>query len=63
MLKCNFIPVIKAVITQVFSVTWPFRNHSNMMICCSRKFYYLLSMLKTSCAASWVDGCDFCLFL
>ncbi len=29
-----------AVITPVFSVTWSFRNHSNMLI-------WLLSMLKT----------------
>jgi len=24
----------------VFSVTWSFRNHSNMMICCSRNISY-----------------------
>ncbi len=34
-----FIPVmqswISGIITPVFSVTWSFRNHSNMMICCS----------------------------
>ncbi len=31
----------KAIIP-VFSVTWPFRNHSNMIICCSRNIsdYY-----------------------
>ncbi len=27
---------IFSTITQVFSVTWSFRNHSNMLICCSR---------------------------
>jgi len=25
---------IFSVITSAFSVTWSFRNHSNMMICC-----------------------------
>jgi len=31
-----------SIITPVFSVTWSFRNHSNMMICCSRNIslYY-----------------------
>jgi len=27
---------IFSIITPVFSVTWSFRNHSNVMICCSR---------------------------
>ncbi len=29
-----------SIITPVFSVTWSFRNHSNMLICCSRNVYY-----------------------
>ncbi len=28
---------IFSIITPVFSVTWSFRNHSNILICCSRK--------------------------
>uniref|UniRef100_A0A673L712 Calcium channel, voltage-dependent, beta 2b n=1 Tax=Sinocyclocheilus rhinocerous TaxID=307959 RepID=A0A673L712_9TELE len=36
-----------STITSVFSVTWSFRNHSNMLICCSRNFSYdYLSILK-----------------
>ncbi len=41
-----FIPVMKSwifsIITPVFSVTWSFRNHTNMLICCSRNIsdYY-----------------------
>ncbi len=33
---------IFSIITPVFSVTWSFRNHSNMLICCSRNIsdYY-----------------------
>ncbi len=44
--KIEFIHVIKnrifSVITSVFSVTWSFRNHSNMLIYCSRNIsdYY-----------------------
>ncbi len=33
------------IIIPVFSVTWSFRNHSDMLICCSKTFL-LLSMLK-----------------
>ncbi len=29
-----------AAITSAFSVTWSFRNPSNMLICCSRNIYY-----------------------
>jgi len=42
----QFIPVMQSwifsIITSVFSVTWSFRNHSNMQIYCSRNFsdYY-----------------------
>ncbi len=42
-LKCNWIlwwqSYIFSIITPVFSVTWFFRNHNNMLICCSRKTY------------------------
>ncbi len=48
--KIEFIPVMQSwnfsIVSQVFSVTWSFRNHSNMMICCSKHFL-LLSVLKT----------------
>ncbi len=30
----------------IFSVTWPFRNHSNMLICCSRNIYCFHQCLK-----------------
>jgi len=37
-----------AIIT-FFSVTWSFRNHSDMLILCLRNIsYQLLSMLKTA---------------
>ncbi len=35
MIQCWII----SIITPVFSVTWSFRNHSNMLICCSRSIY------------------------
>jgi len=31
---------IFSIITPVFSVTWSFRNHSDMWICCSRNIYH-----------------------
>ncbi len=46
--KIYFFPLmliwIFSIITPVFSVTWFFRNHSNMLICCSRN---LLSVWNT----------------
>ncbi len=30
----------------VFSVTWSFRNHFNMLICCSRNIYNMLKMFN-----------------
>ncbi len=33
---------IFVIITPHFSVTWSFRNFSNMLICCSRKHFWLL---------------------
>ncbi len=42
---------LSAVITPVFSVTWCFRNHSNMLILCVRSIYFhpcnLFSYYKT----------------
>ncbi len=32
---------ISSIITPVFSVTWSFRNHSDMLICCSRNIVLL----------------------
>jgi len=31
---------IVSIITQIFSVTWSFRNHFNTLICCSRNIYW-----------------------
>ncbi len=31
---------IFCIITPVLSVTWSFRNHCNMLICCSQNFFY-----------------------
>ncbi len=42
--ECNvFVWCIFSIITPVFSVTWSFRNHSDMLIWCSRNisFYFL----------------------
>ncbi len=40
--KMQFIPLMQSyifsIITPVFSVTWSFRNHSNMLIWCSKTF-------------------------
>ncbi len=38
--------IILSIITPVFSVTWSFRNHSNMLICCSNCFFYCYQCLK-----------------
>ncbi len=35
--SCDGKAEFSAVVTPIFSVTWSFRNHSNMLICCSRK--------------------------
>jgi len=44
----SFIPVIQSwifsIITPGFSVTWSFRNHSNMMICCSKHLLLFLRL-------------------
>ncbi len=36
--KCVGKAKFSAAITPVFSVTWSFRNHSNMLICCSKNY-------------------------
>jgi len=37
---------IFSIITLFFSVTWSFRNHSDMMICFSRNISYYYHQLK-----------------
>jgi len=44
--KMQFIPVMQSWIYQVFSVTWSFRNLSNMLICCTRKISYYYQCWK-----------------
>ncbi len=39
-----------SIITSVFSVTWSFRNHSNMLVL---KHFLLLLLMPKSCAALW----------
>jgi len=50
-LKCNLFPWsqswIFSTISPVFSVTWSFRYHSNILICCFRN--NVISMLKQLC--------------
>ncbi len=45
-IKCNLFlwSNLISIITPGFSVTWSFRNHTNMLICCSRNVfdYYLI---------------------
>ncbi len=38
-----------SIITPVFSVTWSFRNHSNMLICCSIYISYNYQCWKQLC--------------
>jgi len=40
---------IFSIITPVFSVTWSFRNHSNVMICCSRNISDYYQFWKQLC--------------
>jgi len=37
---------IFSIITPVFSVTWSFRNHSNMLICCWRNIPYQVVLVN-----------------
>ncbi len=49
---------ISSIITPVFSVTWFFRNHSNILICCSRNISYYYQCWKQLCCC-----CFFFFFL
>ncbi len=40
---------IQKWITPVFSVTWFYKNHSNMLICCSRNISYYYQCWKQLC--------------
>jgi len=45
------------IITLVFSVTWSFRNHSNIMIWCSRNIYdYCLYWKQLCCVIFFVKN-------
>jgi len=46
MYSCNGKVTFSATISQVFSITWSFRNHSNMMIWCSRRISYYYQCWK-----------------
>jgi len=40
---------MQSIITPVLSVTWSFRNQSNMPIWCSRNIYYYFQCWKQCC--------------
>ncbi len=42
---------IFSIITPVFSVTWSFRNHNNMQICCSKNIYFVIINVENRYAA------------
>jgi len=42
---------IFSIITPVFSVTWPFKNHFIMLIWCSRNIFFIIINIETSYAA------------
>ncbi len=46
MYSCYSKSEFSAAIASVLKFTWTFRNHSNMLICCTKKHFLLLSMLK-----------------
>ncbi len=48
---------IFSFLTPVFSVTWSFRNHSNILICCSIKVFIIIINVENSCAASYLILC------
>ncbi len=48
--KQNFI-----IITLNFSVTWSFRNQSNILICCSDMYYYYYQCYKQLCCFNRVE--------
>ncbi len=47
MYSCDGKVEFSTAITAVFSVTWSFRNNSNIQSCCLRNIYHFLSMSKT----------------
>ncbi len=47
--KYIFLNEFSAAITTVFSITRPFRNHSNMLIWCSGNIYYYCKCWKPLC--------------
>ncbi len=55
-----FIPVIQrwifSIITPVFSVTWSFRNHSNMLISCSRNISNSYQCWKWMCCSIFLGN-------
>ncbi len=58
--KCNlflwFQSKIFSIITPVFSVTWSFRNHSNVLICSSRNIYYYCYQYLKQLSTSFQDS-------
>ncbi len=46
---------IFSIISPVFSLTWSFRNHYDMLVSCSRNIYYIISV-ETSWAAPYFCG-------
>ncbi len=59
-LKYNVMPLIQScifsiIITSVFSITWFFRNQSNMLICCSF-IIIIIIIVENSCAESYFCG-------
>jgi len=51
----QLIPSFQGAFTPVFSVTWTFRNHSNMLICRSGNisYYYHHQFWKHLCCLTW----------
>ncbi len=62
-IKSKFIPVMQiwifSIITPIFSVTWSFRNHSNILICCSRKNSYYYHCWKQLCCLIFLSNIYF----
>jgi len=52
---------IFSIITPVFSVTWSFRNQSNVMIWCSRNIFYYQCWKQLCCLIFlWIFFLRFC---
>jgi len=54
---------IFSIITPVFSVTWSFRNDSNLLICCSRHFWEFFNVLYRKVKGTFrvVTACRGCM--